>query len=82
MYRSYRRLLDNTDFTQWQDDPELQIKGDPGESKTMLLWSIVDRLNQSTMPSILSPFCCQGTDASINNVAAVLHGLIYLADDR
>ncbi|KAJ4020344.1 hypothetical protein NW761_014796 [Fusarium oxysporum] len=67
----------------------LWIKGDPGKGKTMLLIGIVDELErqlaqlkqaeQSTSyPTVLSYFFCQGTDSNLNNVTAVLRGLIFL----
>ena len=45
---SYHWILDNTDFRQWHDDETyrlLWIKGDPGKGKTILLYGIIDELN-------------------------------------
>jgi hypothetical protein len=67
---SYRWVLDNATFQQWQQDPRsrlLWIKGDPGKGKTMLLCGILDELKRSA--NDVSFFFCQGTD---------LRGLIYL----
>jgi hypothetical protein len=79
---SYRWVLDNTAFQQWQQKPNsrlLWVKGDPGKGKTMLLCGIIDEL-QSSMPqnALLSYFFCQATDARINNATAVLRGLLYM----
>ncbi|KAH7115659.1 hypothetical protein EDB81DRAFT_767586 [Dactylonectria macrodidyma] len=45
----------------------LCAKGDPGKGKTMLLCGIINELKKET-----------GIDSRINNVTAVLRGLIYL----
>ncbi|KAH0553451.1 hypothetical protein GP486_006481, partial [Trichoglossum hirsutum] len=82
---SYRWILDNSKLRKWRDDPEnalLWIKADPGKGKTMLLCGIIDELNKSTPPDLLSFFFCQGTDSRINNATAVLRGLIYLLADQ
>jgi hypothetical protein len=83
---SYRWILDHADFRRWRDDEQsrlLWIKGDPGKGKTMLLCGIIDELEKSTADtSLLSFFFCQATDARINNVTAVLRGLIFLLVDR
>jgi hypothetical protein len=85
---SYKWVLDNPDFRRWRDNDQsrlLWIKGDPGKGKTMLLIGIINELEQqlrrdqpTTKPGILSYFLCQGTDSRLNNVTAVLRGLIYL----
>jgi hypothetical protein len=49
---SYRWVLDNTVFQQWQQNPSSQllwVKGDPGKGKTMLLCGTINEL-QSSMP--------------------------------
>jgi hypothetical protein len=79
---SYRWVLDNTAFRQWQRDPHsllLWVKGDPGKGKTMLLCGIIDEL-QSSLPksALLAYFFCQATDSRINNATAVLRGLLYM----
>jgi hypothetical protein len=79
---SYRWVLDNTTFQQWQQDWHsrlLWVKGDPGKGKTMLLCGIIDELHRS-MPSttLLSYFFCQATDSRINSATAVLRGLLYM----
>jgi hypothetical protein len=79
---SYRWVLDNATFQQWQQEPNsrlLWVKGDPGKGKTMLLCGIIDEL-QSSMPktALLSYFFCQATDSRINNATAVLRGLLYM----
>ena len=66
----------------------LWIKGDPGKGKTMLLCGIIDeisalmRLKDKNATTLLSFFFCQATDSRINNVVAVLRGLIYLLIDQ
>jgi hypothetical protein len=79
---SYRWVLDNSIFQQWQQDPHsrlLWVKGDPGKGKTMLLCGIINEL-QSSLPrtGLLSYFFCQATDSRINSATAVLRGLLYM----
>ncbi|KNG48588.1 hypothetical protein TW65_04662 [Stemphylium lycopersici] len=79
---SYRWVLDNSTFQQWQQDPHsrlLWVKGDPGKGKTMLLCGLINEL-QSSMPSsaLLSYFFCQATDARINSATAALRGLLHM----
>ncbi|OKO97611.1 Vegetative incompatibility protein HET-E-1 [Penicillium subrubescens] len=67
---SYRWILDNEQFRQWQDNQSsrlLWIKGDPGKGKTMLLCGIIDELTR----------VIGATDVRLNNATAVLRGLIY-----
>ena len=79
---SYRWILENTEYLQWQNDQQsslLWIKGDPGKGKTMLLCGIIDELKKSIAETnLLSYFFCQANDTRINNAPAVLRGLIYL----
>jgi hypothetical protein len=79
---SYRWVLDNTTFQQWQQDPNsrlLWVKGDPGKGKTMLLCGLINEL-QISMPrtELLSYFFCQATDARINSATAALRGLLHM----
>jgi hypothetical protein len=79
---SYRWVLDNTTFQQWQQDPHsrlLWVKGDSGKGKTMLLCGIIDEL-QRAMPAtaLLSYLFCQATDSRLNSATAVLRGLLYM----
>jgi hypothetical protein len=79
---SYRWILDNATFQQWQQDQRSQllwVKGDPGKGKTMLLCGIIDELHRS-MPKTtsLAYFFCQATDSRINSATAVLRGLLYM----
>jgi hypothetical protein len=79
---SYRWVLDNATFQQWQEDPHgqlLWVKGDPGKGKTMLLCGVINELHNA-MPktALLSYFFCQATDLRINNATAVLRGLLYM----
>jgi hypothetical protein len=79
---SYRWILSNFAFRQWQNNQQsklLWIKGDPGKGKTMLLCGIIDELEMSiAKEDLLSYFFCQATDSRINNATAVLRGLLYL----
>jgi hypothetical protein len=88
---SYKWILDHSDFQRWRNDSQMRllwVKGDPGKGKTMLLIGIVDELErhlaqlkqaeQLSCPTAISYFFCQGTDSNLNNVTAVLRGLIYL----
>jgi hypothetical protein len=79
---SYRWVLNNITFQQWQQDPHsrlLWVKGDPGKGKTMLLCGIIDELH-SLLPktALLAYFFCQATDSRVNSAAAVLRGLLYM----
>jgi hypothetical protein len=79
---SYRWVLDNTAFQQWQQEPHrrlLWVKGDPGKGKTMLLCGIINELqNAATHVVTVSYFFCQATDARINTATAVLRGLLHM----
>jgi hypothetical protein len=78
---SYRWVLDNTTFQQWQQDPHsrlLWIKGDPGKGKTMLLCGIINELQKATKDATVSHFFCQATDSRINSATAALRGLLYM----
>jgi hypothetical protein len=81
---SYRWVLNNTTFRQWQWQYEsrsrlLWIKADPGKGKTMLLCGIINELH-SSMPktTLVAYFFCQATDPRINTATAVLRGLLYM----
>lgn len=78
---SYRWILDNEQFKQWQDNQSsrlLWIKGDPGKGKTMLLCGIINELTRSIGDNAnIAFFFCQAADVRINNATAVLRGLIY-----
>lgn len=78
---SYCWILDNEQFKEWQDNQSsclLWIRGDPGKGKTMILCGITDELTRSLEDNAnISFFFCQATDVRINNVTAVLRGLIY-----
>jgi hypothetical protein len=80
-------VLEDENFKHWlcsNDSQLLWIKGDPGKGKTMLLCGIINelgastRLTDPTSSTLLSYFFCQATDSRINNVRAVLRGLIYM----
>ncbi|OAG04338.1 uncharacterized protein CC84DRAFT_1196565 [Paraphaeosphaeria sporulosa] len=83
---SYRWILDNTTFQQWQQDPHsrlLWVKGDPGKGKTILLCGIINELQEAANNSVtVSYFFCQATDSRINTATAVLRGLLYMLVDQ
>ncbi|KAH7401121.1 beta transducin-like protein HET-E2C*4 [Phaeosphaeria sp. MPI-PUGE-AT-0046c] len=82
---SYRWVLDNTSFQQWQVNSSnslLWIKGDPGKGKTMLLCGIVNELKASLHDALIASFFCQATDSSLNSANTVLRGLLYLLVDQ
>ncbi|CAI7588656.1 unnamed protein product [Penicillium manginii] len=77
---SYRWILENGQFKQWQNDQGtlLWIRGDPGKGKTMLLCGIIDEMTSAAEEDTsISFFFCQATDPRINTATAVLRGLIY-----
>ncbi|KAJ5741600.1 hypothetical protein N7533_011009 [Penicillium manginii] len=79
---SYRWILDNKEFKQWQDSERnrlLWIRGDPGKGKTMLLCGVIEELTRLYRDNAsISFFFCQATDMRINSATSVLRGLIYL----
>ncbi|OAG12146.1 HET-domain-containing protein [Paraphaeosphaeria sporulosa] len=78
---SYRWVLDNTTFQQWQQDTHsrlLWVKGDPGKGKTMLLCGIINELHKAPNHVTVSHFFCQATDSRINSATAALRGLLYM----
>jgi hypothetical protein len=79
---SYRWILDNKEFKQWQDSERnrlLWIRGDPGKGKTMLLCGVIEELTRLYGNNTsISFFFCQATDMRINSATSVLRGLIYL----
>jgi hypothetical protein len=83
---SYRWVLDNTAFQQWQQKPNsrlLWVKGDPGKGKTMLLCGLINELQSSMLQStLLSYFFCQATDSRINSATGVIRGLLYMLVDQ
>ncbi|KAH7395241.1 vegetative incompatibility protein HET-E-1 [Phaeosphaeria sp. MPI-PUGE-AT-0046c] len=82
---SYRWVLNNTAFQQWQQDPHsrlLWVKGDPGKGKTMLLCGIINELQKAVTDVTVSYFFCQATDSRINSATAALRGLLYMLVDQ
>jgi hypothetical protein len=58
---TYRWVLDNIVFQQWQQDPNsrlLWVKGDPGKGKTMLLCGIINELQRAANNALVSHFFC------------------------
>jgi hypothetical protein len=79
---SYRWILTNTTYIQWDQDahsPLLWVRGDPGKGKTMLLCGIIDEL-YSSLPktTLMSYFFCQASDSRLNSATAVVRGLLYM----
>jgi hypothetical protein len=82
---SYRWVLDNTTFQQWQQDPHsrlLWVKGDPGKGKTMLLCGIINKMQETPKDATVSHFFCQATDSRINSATSVIRGLLYMLMDQ
>jgi hypothetical protein len=82
---SYRWVLDNTTFHQWQQDPHsylLWVKGNPGKGKTMLLCGVINELQKAANDVTVSYFFCQATDSRINSATAALRGLLYMLVDQ
>ncbi|PTB73106.1 WD40 repeat-like protein [Trichoderma longibrachiatum ATCC 18648] len=79
---SYRWILDNPEYQQWNNSGEnrlLWIRGDPGKGKTMLLCGIINELNrQQSLSGLVSYFFFQATDQQLNNATAALRGLILM----
>ncbi|KAF1938750.1 HET-domain-containing protein [Clathrospora elynae] len=79
---SYRWILNNPTFQQWQRDLHNQllwVKGDPGKGKTMLLCGIINELQEAAGNTVtISYFFCQATDSRINSALAALRGLLYM----
>ena len=85
---SYRWILDNKEFKQWQENQTnrlLWIRGDPGKGKTMLLCGIIEeltRLHGDSNDASIAFFFCQATDPRINSATSVVRGLIYLLVEK
>ncbi|KAJ5936539.1 NACHT nucleoside triphosphatase [Penicillium verhagenii] len=79
---SYRWILDNAEFRQWQNNQNnrlLWIRDDPGTGNTMLLCGIIEEMTQlHGNTANVSFFFCQATDVRFNSATSVLRGLIYL----
>ncbi|KAK4904289.1 hypothetical protein LTR49_026232 [Elasticomyces elasticus] len=80
--KAYCWIMQNPEFQQWRKSNQssiLWIKGDAGKRKTMLICSIIDKLQKSsTSTAIMSYFFCQATDRRLDNATAVLRGLIFM----
>ncbi|RCI11659.1 hypothetical protein L249_7210 [Ophiocordyceps polyrhachis-furcata BCC 54312] len=84
-------IFEHSYFRQWLEDEQsrlLWVKGDPGKGKTMLLCSIVEKLDRTInskdqeATTMLSYFFCQNADSRVNSATAVLRGLIYMLIDQ
>ncbi|KAI9898663.1 hypothetical protein N3K66_007023 [Trichothecium roseum] len=68
-------------WRQHDDTKLLWVKGDPGKGKTMLMISMVEKLEEEIKQPgnslTLAYFLCQGTNKDLDNATAVLRGLIY-----
>ncbi|KAM3513135.1 hypothetical protein MY11210_003247 [Beauveria gryllotalpidicola] len=82
LLESYEWIFYDEHFKQWQTDKDkhqLWISGDPGKGKTMLLCGVIDKLTMQTDEQLnVSFFFCQAADASFNNAAAVVRGLVCM----
>ncbi|KAJ5895129.1 hypothetical protein N7495_006820 [Penicillium taxi] len=83
---SYRWILENEEFKQWQNSRKnrlLWIRGDPGKGKTMLICGVIEELTRLYGENAnISFFFCQAADMRINSATSVLRGLIYLLIEK
>lgn len=80
-------IFEQDDFQRWYHSDEVRllwIKGSPGQGKTTLLTTVVDKLEQrlEAQPHgqsnpVLSYFFCDGSKWNLNTSRAVLRGLVY-----
>jgi hypothetical protein len=64
----------------WDEDATcrlLRIGGDPGKGKTMLMISLVQKLEAMEEGPPTTYFFCQSTDSRLNSATSVLQGLIW-----
>ena len=73
-------VLKSPQYTSWHDGDDiclLWIKGGAGKGKTMMTLSLISRLSQPRDdPPIIIYFFCQNADYELNNIVAVIKGLI------
>jgi archaellum biogenesis ATPase FlaH len=76
----YSWIEDNPHLKRWDKDATcrlLRIGGDPGKGKTMLMISLVQKLESMTEKFPTTYFFCQSTDSRLNSAKSVLQGLIW-----
>jgi hypothetical protein len=78
-------ILSDAAFTDWyhRDDTRiLWIHGDPGKGKTMMMLTIICKIERRIIANgrldLLAFFFCQKTDHELNTILSVLRGLIYM----
>jgi archaellum biogenesis ATPase FlaH len=76
----YSWIEDDPNLRRWETDPAcrlLRIGGDPGKGKTMLMISLVQKLEAMKEGSPTTYFFCQSTDNRLLSATSVLQGLIW-----
>lgn len=76
----YSWIEDDPNLKQWENDQAcrlLRIGGDPGKGKTMLMISLVQKLEATKEGCPTTYFFCQSTDNRLNSATSVLQGLIW-----
>jgi hypothetical protein len=76
----YSWIEDDPNLRRWETDTTcrlLRIGGDPGKGKTMLMISLVQKLEVIEDKPPTAYFFCQSTDSRLNSATSVLQGLIW-----
>ena len=76
----YSWIEDDPNLRRWETDPAcriLRIGGDPGKGKTMLMISLVQKLEAMEEGPPMTYFFCQSTDNRLHSATSVLQGLIW-----
>jgi len=76
----YSWMNNDPSLKRWETDATcrlLRIGGEPGKGKTMLMISLVQKLERMLNKSPTTYFFCQSTDSRLNSATSVLQGLIW-----
>jgi len=76
----YSWIEDDPNLRRWETDQAcrlLRIGGDPGKGKTMLMISLVQKLEAMEEGPPMTYFFCQSTDNRLHSATSVLQGLIW-----
>ncbi|GAB7336883.1 hypothetical protein MBLNU13_g00804t2 [Cladosporium sp. NU13] len=76
----YSWIEDDPNLRRWETDQAcrlLRIGGDPGKGKTMLMISLVQKLQAMEEGPPMTYFFCQSTDSRLHSAISVLQGLIW-----
>jgi hypothetical protein len=76
----YTWIEDDPNLRRWETDAScrlLRMGGDPGKGKTMLMISLVQKLERMKDKSPTTYFFCQRGDSRLNSATSVLQGLIW-----